>query len=133
MSQLKAVFILLILSATLKSCLVTTAPRYHYFVAGNYLEKDSIKVTIFSTPKYKQYVVTTTDSITQVLVKSPVFENPNEFYLMQNHDFFEKKVKQYKFVKRDSKYYRNDDYKSVTLKIISDGNEKVINYTVTDN
>jgi hypothetical protein len=133
MSQIKAFFILLILIASLKSCLVTTAPRYHYLISTNSLEKDSIKVTIFSTPKYKQYVVTNTDLNTQVLIKSPIFENSSEFYLMQNYDFFEINAKQYKFFKRDSKFYRTDDYKRVALKIICEEGEKVINYKVADN
>ena len=133
MRNIKTIFILFIICGTLKSCLVTTAPRYHYFISTNNIEKDSIKVTILSTPKYKHYVVTNTDLNTQVLIKSPIFENPNEFYLMQNQDFFEKKAKQYQVAKRDGKYYRNDDYKNITLKIISEGDEKIINYKMAGN
>ena len=132
MRKITAVCILFIISGTLNSCLVTTAPRYHYFISNNNIEKDSIKVTIFSTPKYKDYVVTNTDLNAQVLIKSPIFENPNEFYLMQNQDFFEKKAKQYQIAKRDGKYYRTDDYKNITLKIISKGDEKIINYKISD-
>ncbi|HET7117236.1 MAG TPA: hypothetical protein VFI29_12135 [Hanamia sp.] len=131
MKKIKAGFILFAITATLNSCLVTTAPRYHYFISANNIEKDSIKVTIFSTPKYKDYVVTNTELNAQVLIKSPIFENPNEFYLMQNQDFFEKKAKQYQIAKRDGKYYQTDDYKSATLKIISKGDEKVINYKIS--
>lgn len=129
--KIKAFFILFIIFGTLNSCLVTTAPRYHYFISANNIDKDSIKVTIFSTPKNKDYVVTNTDLNVQVFIKSAVFENPNEFYLMQNKDFFEKKAKQYQIAKRDGKYYRTNDYKSVTLKIISKGDEKIINYKIS--
>ena len=133
MRKIKAISILFIISGTLKSCLVTTAPRYHYFISTNYIEKDSIKVTIFSTPKYKDYVVTNIDLNAQVFIKSPIFENPNEFYLMQNQDFFETKAKQYQIAKRDGKYYRTDDYKHITLKIISEGDEKIVNCKVGGN
>ena len=64
---------------------------------------------------------------------SPVFENPNEFYLMQNQDFFEKKAKQYQIAKGDGKYYRTNNYKNITLKIISEGGEKIITYKMADN
>jgi len=130
MRKIEAVFILFIIFGILNSCLVTTAPRYHYFISTNNNEKDSIKVTIFSTPKYKHYVVTNTDWETQVFIKSSIFDNPNEFYLMQHEDFFEKKAKQYQIAKRDGKYYRTDDYKSVTLKIINEGAERIINYKI---
>ena len=133
MRKIIAVVILFIISSPLKSCLVTTAPRYHYFISTNNIEKDSIKITILSTPKYKHYVVTNIDLNVQVLIKSPIFENSNEFYLMQNQDFFEKKAKQYKIAKRDRKYYRTDDYKDVTLKIISEVDEKIINYKMAGN
>ena len=133
MRKTKSIFILFITSGTLISCLVTTAPRYHYFISTDNIEKDSINVTIFSTPKYKHYVVTNTDLNTQVLITSPIFENPNEFYMMQNRDFLNKKAKQYQIAKRDGKYYRTDDYKNVTLKIISEGNEKIINYKMAGN
>lgn len=49
---------------------------------------------------------------------------------MQNETFFEKKAKQYQIAKIDGKYYRTEDYKKVTLKIISEGNEKIINYKI---
>jgi len=133
MRNIKAVFILFIACGTLKSCLVTTAPRYHYFISSNNSEKDNLKLTIFSTPKYKHYVVTNTDLNTQIFIKSPIFENPNEFYLMQNQHFFEKKAKQYQMAKRDGKYYRTDDYKNITLKIINGGDEKIINYKMGGN
>lgn len=133
MRKIKAVFILFIFSGTIYSCLVTQAPRYHYFIATNNIENDSLKITLFSTPKYKHYVVTNTDLKAQVLIKSLIFENPDEYYLMRNQDFNEKKAKQYQIAKRDGKYYRTDDYKSVTLKIISEGEEKIINYKIAGN
>ena len=132
MSNKKAVFILFIAFETLKSCLVPLAPKYHYFVSTDNIQKTNPKVTIFSTPRHKNYVVTNVDMIKQVFIKSPAFENPNEFYLMKNQDFFEKEAKQYEFVRRDGKFYRTADYKNITLKIVDRRIEKIIDYKIVD-
>ena len=128
MRNKKTVFILFIAFETLKSCLVPLAPKYHYFVSSDNIEKNNPKVTIFSTPKHKDYVVTNVDMTKQVFIKSPAFENPNEFYLMKNQDFFEKETKQYEFVRRDGKFYRTEDYKNITLKIV----DRIIDYKIVE-
>jgi hypothetical protein len=132
MRKIKTLILLVIISGTLQSCLVTTAPRYHYFISTDNIEKDSIKVRIFSTPINKTYVVTNVDMTTQVFIKSPAFENPEEFYLMKNQDFFQKEAKQYEFVKRDGKFYRTEYYKKITLKVIDRNTEKIINYKIVE-
>ena len=132
MRNKKAIFILFIIFGTLKSCLVPLALKYHYFVSSENIEKDNLKLRIFSTPRNKTYVVTNVDMTTQVFIKSPAFENPNEFYLMKNQDFFEKEAKQYEFVIRDGKFYRTADYKNITLKIVDKKIEKIIDYKIVD-
>lgn len=132
MKKIKTIFILIILCGILKSCVVTTGPRYHYFISTNNIETDRLKVTIFSTPKYKHYVVTNIDLNTEVFIKSPIFANPNEFYLMQDQNFYEKEAKQYQIAKRDGNYYRTDHYKNITLKVISRETEKIIHYDMID-
>lgn len=69
----------------------------------------------------------------QVYIQSPIFENPNEFYLMKTQSFFETEAKQFELQKRDRRFYRNDDYKNVTLKIVSKEGEKTIVYTLAKN
>lgn len=118
------------MAGALSSCLMLPCARNHYFVPTNDTEKDSIKITVFSTPKHKYYVVTNIDLNAQVSIKSSIFENPNKFYLMENQDFFEEKAKQYIIAKRDRKYYRNDDYKKITLKIVSEAGETMISYQI---
>lgn len=132
MRNKKAVFILFITFGTLKSCLVPLAPKYHYFVSSNNIEKNNVNVKIFSTPKNKTYVVTNVDMTAEVFIKSSAFENPNEFYLMKNQDFFEKEAKQYEFVRRDAKFYRTADYKNITLKIVDRNTEKIIDYKIVE-
>jgi hypothetical protein len=132
MKNIKTILILFVTYVILQSCLVTACPRYHYFISTNNIEKDSVKVTIFSTPKYKSYVVTNTDLNAQVFIKSPIFENPDAFYLMQHQDFFGKEAKQFQITKKDGYYYRTYRYKNITLKVIERGSEKVINYEMID-
>lgn len=132
MRNKKVVFILIITFETLKSCLVPLSPKYHYFISTNNIEKISPKVVIFSTPIHKNYVVTNVDMATQVFIKSPAFENPYEFYLMKNQDFFEKEAKQFEFVRRDGKFYRTADYKNITLKIVDRKTEKIIDYRIVE-
>lgn len=75
----KALFILLIVLQTLNSCLVPLAPKYHYFISTNNIEEINPKVTIFSTPRYKYYVVTNVD------MTSPWFVSQVTIYLL-DHD-----------------------------------------------
>ena len=132
MSNKKAVFILFIAFETLKSCLVPLAPKYHYFVSADTIEKNNPTVQIFSTPIHKNYVVTNVDMTTQVFIKSPAFDNPDEFYSMKNQDFFEKEAKQYEFARRDGKFYRTTDYKNITLKIVDRKTERIIDYKIVE-
>lgn len=118
---------LLILSL-FQSCLVPLAPKTHYFSLVDSTEKSSPKLQIFSTPKYKSYVVTKVDMDAQVFIQSPIFENPNEFYLMKNEAFFGSEAKQYQLEKRDRKFYRMDDYKNARIKIIDATGERIVNY-----
>ncbi len=132
MRNKKAIFILFIAFETLQSCLVPLAPKYHYFISTDNIEKANPTVTIFSTPAHKNYIVTNVDTTTDVFIKSPAFGNPNEFYLMKNQGFFEKKAKQYELVRRDGKFYRTTDYKKITLKIVDRKIEKIIDYKIVE-
>src|SRR4051812_25827958 len=129
MSNFKRFLIVAIVFDTLKSCLVPLAPKHHYFVATDTLEKSNPEVSIFSTPSYKDYVVTGIDMNAQVFIKSPVFQNPDEFYEMENESSF---AKHYKFQRRDGKFYRTPDYTSVTLKVIGQKSERTIKYKIVD-
>ena len=131
MKNRRTILILFIALGTLKSCLFPLAPVSHYFVPIENFENNP-KVTIFSTPKSKSYFVTHVDMNAQVFIKSTIFENPNEFYLMKNEDFFEKKAKQYEIIRRDSKFYRTEDYKKIVLKIIDKKIEKIIDYNIVE-
>lgn len=118
---------LLILSL-FQSCLVPLAPKTHYFSSVDSTEKNNSKLQIFSTPKYKSYIVTKLDMDAQVFIQSPVFENPNEFYLMKNEAFFGSEAKQYQLEKRDRKFYRTDNYKNARIKIIDVTRARIINF-----
>ena len=96
------------------------------------MEKSDPKVSIFSTPRLKSYVVTNINMKAQVLIKSSVFENPEEFYLMKTKPFFDNEAKQFEYAKKDHKFYRTNNYKIITLKIITGDNEKVINYKMIE-
>lgn len=126
------IFILFVASNTLKSCLVPLCSKYHYFVSTNNIGEAIPKVTILSTPRNKYYVVTNVDTSMEVFIKSEAFEEPNEFYLMKNKDFFEKESKQYQFVIRDSKFYRTADFKQIKLKLVDKKIEKTIEYKIVD-
>jgi hypothetical protein len=128
MRNIKRFFIVAIVFETLTSCLVPLAPKFHYFVSTDNFEKSIPKVSIFSTPSYKNYVVTDIDTNAQVFIRSPVFENPEEFYAMENQNT---SAKQYKFQRRDGKFYRTADYTHITLKIIDHNSEKTINYSIS--
>ena len=132
MRNKKAVFLLFITFGTLKSCLVPHSPTSHYFVSSENIEKNNLKLEIFSTPRNKIYVVTNVDMTTQVFLKSPAFEKPDEFYLMKNQNFFEKEAKQYEFLRIDGKFYRTTDYKRITLKIVDRKIEKIIDYKIVE-
>lgn len=132
MKNKKAGFILLIAFVVLNSCLVTLAPKYHYFVSTDSIEKGVPKVIIFSTPRFKNYVVTNVDVNTEVFINSPAFPNPDEFYLMKNQGFSGKDAKQYELARRDNKFYRSSEYKNITLKMISGENEKTITYKIIE-
>ena len=73
MRNKKAAFILFITIGTLQSCLVPLAPKNHYFVSSDNIEKNNIKVRLFSTPKNKTYVVTNVEMTTQLFIKSSAF------------------------------------------------------------
>lgn len=124
---------LFIILSLFQSCLVLPCSKSHYFTAVDKIENDNVKLQIFSTPKYKSYVVTNMEMSNQVYIQSLAFENPNEFYLMQNQSFFETEAKQFKLQKRDRKFYQTADYKNVTLKIVSKEGEKTIVYTLAKN
>ena len=128
MKVIKTVLLLFIALEPLKSCLVLPCATNHYFTSIDSSEKDNPRVIIFSTPKYKSYVVQNVDMQTKVFIKSPIFESPDEFHLMENQEFFQNEAKQYSFNKRDGKFYKNDNYKIITLKIISGEKEKIITY-----
>ncbi len=130
MKVIKIFLLLFIALEPLKSCLVLPCASNHYFTSTDNSEKDNPKVIIFSTPKYKEYVVQNVDMNKKVFIKSPIFENPNEFHLMENRDFFQSEAKQYTFNKRDRRFYKDDNYKTITLKIINGEKEKIINYQI---
>ncbi len=132
MKLIKLTFVLFLILENLTSCLVTTAPRNHYFIQTDNVEKNDPKVSIFSTPRLKNYVVTNVDMKAQVYIRSSIFENPNKFYLMKNQQFFDNEAKQFEFAKKDHKFYRTTNYKDITLKIINGENEKVVNYKMIE-
>ncbi len=121
---------LFIILSVFQSCLMLPCSKSHYFTALDKIENDSVKLQIFSTPKYKSYVVTNMDKNVQVFIQSPVFGNPNEFYLMKNQPFFETEAKQFELQVKDRKFYRDDAYKNVRLKIIDGGGERTIVYNM---
>ena len=129
MSTFKIFLILAIVFVSLQSCLVSPAPKYHYFVATDNLINRNPEVTIFSTPRYKDYVVTGIDMNEKVFIKSAVFQNPGEFYAMENDST---SAKHYKYQRRDGKFYHAGDYTSLTLKITGQHSERIINYKIAD-
>ncbi len=128
MKVIKTVLFLFIALGPLKSCLVLPCATNHYFTSVGSTEKENPRVIIFSTPKYKKYVVENIDMNAEVFIKSPIFENPEEFHLMENEDFFQNDAKQFTYNKRDGIFYKNNRYKILTLKIISGEKEKIITY-----
>ncbi|MES1215557.1 MAG: hypothetical protein ABUT20_08570 [Bacteroidota bacterium] len=130
MNVIKTALLLFIALEPLKSCLVLPCATNHYFTSIDSIGKDNPGVIIFSTPKYKKYVVENIAMNTEVFIKSPIFENPDEFHLMENQEFFQNEAKQYTFNIRDRRFYNNDLYKIITLKIINGEKENIINYKI---
>jgi hypothetical protein len=129
----KPIFTLFAALILMNSCVFPLAPRYHYFNAAENIEKGSPKLIIFSTPKHKTYVVKDIEMNAEVFIKSPAFEHPEEFSLMNNQDFFEQPAKQYEIARNDHRFYQNDDYQVITLKIVNGAAEQTINYKIVDN
>lgn len=121
---------LLVITGLFQSCLFPGAPKYHYFTSSGSTEKMSPKLQIFSTPGYKQYIITNVDVNTSVFIQSSVFENPDEFYLMKNEILFGQEAKQFEVKIKDRKFYRDGDYKNIRLKIIDGDGERTIVYNM---
>lgn len=128
----KLIFSLFIMFAPLNSCVFPLAPRYHYFNTAENIEKGNPKLIIFSTPKHKTYVVKDIDMNAKVFIQSPAFDHPEEFYRMNNQDFFEQKAKQYEITRNDHRFYRTADYRDITLKIVTGEVERTINYKIVE-
>lgn len=113
---------------SLKSCLVPLSPHHHYFIANESGFHKNPKLLIFSTPKYKNYIVTNVDIQAKIFIQSPIFENPESYYLMDDGKYYDNDAKQFKFTIGDKQFYSSNKYNSITLKIIKDGIEEIIVY-----
>jgi len=130
MKKIEFCLISFIFIAVFNSCLVSTTPHNHYFIPSENEQNLTPKLIIFSTPRHKNYIVTNVNKTAQVFIKSPIFENPETYYLMRDEKFYENEAKQYQLDKKDKKFYQSEIYKTVTLKILENGAEKLVNYTM---
>ena len=112
------------------SCLVPPAPKGHGYKPQSDDFKDAPSLGVFSTPGNKIYLLQNVNLTDTVYIKSDIFENPTEYYLMNNSDHFGKEVKAFDLKIRDGKYYSNPDYQNVSIKIKSQSQEKIIDYTL---
>ncbi|MCK7590758.1 hypothetical protein M0G43_09245 [Subsaxibacter sp. CAU 1640] len=112
------------------SCLVPPAPKGHTYKPQSDEYTDAPTLAVFSTPGNKFYFLQNVNLSDTLYIKSDIFENPTEYYQMNNSDHFGKEVKAFNLKITDGKYYTNPDYKSVSIKIKSQSEEKIIDYTL---
>ena len=125
--------LILFITLILNSCLVPLSPHHHYYKPLDSNFENDPKLKVFSTPKNKIYTLGNIKPDAEVYIKSDLFENSNKYYLMNNSIFFEKEVKSYDLKINDSKFYKNNYYKKVTIKLNNENGERIISYELISN
>ena len=115
------------------SCLVPPAPKHHNYKPQTDNYENAPRLGVFSTPRIKNYFLGNVNLNDEVYIKSNIFENPQEYYIMNNSDHFGKEVKAFDLIIRDSKFYKNPDFRKVSIKIISESGQKIIDYILVKN